>query len=64
MPVNPAFNRDEQEAEGVVIDPDTIGSIENTNLGYGDADTHGCWYRFRSSMRSKLTVKLFKSQEI
>lgn len=57
MTTNPAFETDGhtnvQEAEAVFLDT-TPGDYENESLGYGDADTHSCWHRFRTNLRSEL----------
>ncbi|KAH9277542.1 Polycystic kidney disease 2-like 1 protein [Echinococcus granulosus] len=54
MTANPGYESDhlgnEQEAEAVFLD-NTHYNFEDKQLGYGDADTHGCWHRFCGFMR-------------
>lgn len=58
MTSNPGYEGDilgnEQEPEAVFLD-NTPYDFEDKQLGYGDADTHGCWHQFRACMRSKFT---------
>lgn len=59
MPSNPAFEKDTrenvQDAEAVFLDA-TSNDFENESLGYGDADTHGCWHKFKEYLRSTLIL--------
>ncbi|KAL5965302.1 Polycystin-2 [Taenia solium] len=60
MTSNPGYEGDnlgnEQEAEAVFLD-NTLYDFADKQLGYGDADTHGCWHRFCACLRSKFTYR-------
>ncbi|VDL62075.1 unnamed protein product [Hymenolepis diminuta] len=66
MPSNPAFEKDTQgsvqDAEAVFLD--TISNdFETESLGYGDADTHGCWHKFKEHIRKIWTTREMEEGE-
>lgn len=42
----------EQTAEVSYLDHEEQDTVDDENVGYGDADRHGCWPRFVAVLRS------------